>query len=175
MRVEKTQLVGDIGTLLDRAEFVFLVTYKGLTVKAFSLLRARLAERGGVECRVLKNRLIRKAAEQCGLTALAKLELRGDTALVVGQGDASLVAKILAAFAKEHNQVKPKAGVLDGRALTGGEILELASLPSREVLRAQLLGVLQAPSRNLVNVLYGKASQVVNLLHNYERKLAGAA
>jgi large subunit ribosomal protein L10 len=174
MRAEKTQLVKDIGTTLENAEFVFLVSYKGLTVKAFSALRNRLAEHA-TECRVLKNRLILKAAEQRGMTALAGLSLSGDTALIAGRGDASVVAKAIAAFAREHSQVAAKAGVMEGQALTSADVLSIAELPPREVLQAQLLGVLQAPARNLVNVLYGKASQVVNLLHNYEQKLAGAA
>jgi len=174
MRSEKIQLVKDIGALLDRAEYVFLITYQGLNVHAFAQLRTRLAERGA-ECRVLKNRLIRKAAEQRGIKALAGLELRGDTALIAGRGDPTVVAKALAAFGKESEFVRPKAGLLEGRALVPAEVRNLADLPSREVLRAQLLGLLQAPTRNLVGVLYGKVSQVVNLLHNYERKLAGTA
>jgi large subunit ribosomal protein L10 len=174
MRVEKIQLVKEIGATLDQADFVFLVTYKGLTVKAFSQLRTRLADHA-VECRVLKNRLIRKAAEQRSLTALANLDLHGDTAMITGCGDASVVAKAIVAFAKDNIQVTAKAGVMEGQALSATDLQAIAELPPREVLQAMLLGVLQAPSRNLVNVLYGKASQVVNLLHNYERKLAGAA
>jgi len=174
MRAEKTQLVADIGATLENADFVFLVSYKGLTVKAFSALRGRLAEQAA-ECRVLKNTLIRKAAEQRGMAALANLKLSGDTALIAGRGDASAVAKAIAAFTREHAQVAAKAGVMEGQALSAAEVLSIADLPSREILQAQLLGLLQAPARNLVNVLYGKASQVVSLLHNYERKLAGAA
>lgn len=175
MRAEKIQLLNEIGELLGGAEFVFLVTYKGLSVKNFSRLRASLAAHP-VTCRVLKNRLILKAAAERGIPGLSELkELHGDTAVIAGRGDICAVAKAVAVFAKEFTQVAAKAGVMGGRLLTAAEIRDLAGLPPRPILQAQLLGLLQAPARNLVNVLYGKASQLVNLLHNYERKLAGAA
>lgn len=170
MRAEKVQLVNDIGATMEGADFLFLITYKGLNVSEFSDLRNRLAEQKA-DCCVLKNRLIRKAAEISGLNDIAKMELKGDTALVSGKGDPGIVAKVISSFGKEVDAVSPKSGYLDGALLSSADVMEIANLPSREILLSQLVGVIQAPTRDFVTVLNAKATEIMNLLNAYKNKL----
>lgn len=170
MRVEKTQLVSDIGKTMKESDFLFLISYKGLNVARFSELRNILVEKNA-DCCVLKNRLIRKAAELNDFDDIAKMELTGDTALVSGKGDPGEVAKAIAVFGKEADAVAPKSGYLNGAVLTANDVKMIADLPSREVLFSQLIGVIQAPARNLVTVLNAKASEIVNVLNAYKNKL----
>ena len=172
MRAEKVQLVNDIGAIMKESDFLFLITYKGLNVSEFSELRNRLAEQNA-DCCVLKNRLIRKAAEISGFDDIAKIELKGDTALVSGKGDPGVVAKVISTFGKEYESVAPKNGYLDGSVLSSDDVMAIAELPSREVLLSQLVGVVQAPARNFVSVLNTKATEIMNLLNAYKNKLEG--
>jgi len=167
MRTEKLQLVKDIGAILKESDFVFLISYKGLKVSQFSDLRNKLAKQNA-SCHVLKNRLIRKAAENEGLNEVAAMELSGDTAVVSGSGDISAVAKVISNFGKEFDVVSPKYGYMDGAVLSDGDVKAIADLPSREILLSQLLGVLQAPSRNLVGILHTKSTELLNLLNAYK-------
>lgn len=167
MRVEKVQLLEDIGVILKESDFVFLITYKGLNVENFSELRKNLAEQN-TDCHVLKNRLILMAAKKAGFDELSKIKLTGDTALISGKGDAGAIAKIIATFGNKHKVVTPKNGYMNGSVLSEGDVKQLAALPSREILLSQLLGVLEAPSRNLVGVLHTKATEILNILNAYK-------
>jgi len=169
MRAEKKQLVADIATLLTSSDHVFLVSYKGLKVAEFSDFRQGLAK-VGAECHVVSNRLLRKAAAAHDLSVLAEAELAGDSAMISGGDDAVAVARAVRDFAKGHEPVSLKLGALEGRLLRPTEVEELAALPSREILLAQLLGVLQAPARNLAGVLYAKTASVVYALQAYMDK-----
>ena len=169
MRIEKVQLLEEIEKLITESDFVFLISYKGLNVANFSELRGNLAD-AKASCYVLKNRLIKKAVEQAGFEEFAKIDFTGDTALVSGHGDPGIIAKVIANFAKKCEEVKPKSGYLDGVVLSADDVKEIASLPTREVLLSQLLGVLQAPSRNLVTVLHTKTSEILNVLNAYKNK-----
>jgi large subunit ribosomal protein L10 len=169
MRAEKKQLVQDIGQLLQSSAHLFLVTYKGITVEQFSDLRTKLAAQGA-ECHVVPNRLFKRAAEEAGLESLTAVPLAGDTAVVTGGEDAVAVAKTLRDLVKGIDAVTLKAGALDGKRLEPNEIVDLAALPGREILLAQLLGVLQAPARNLVSVLSQKTASIVYVLQAYADK-----
>ena len=87
MRPEKIQLADDIAKLIVGAQYVYFVSYKGLKNKELNQFRDKLFEAGAV-CHILKNRMVRKVAELNGLEALANAKITGDTAVVVGQGDA---------------------------------------------------------------------------------------
>jgi large subunit ribosomal protein L10 len=170
MRSEKTILVEYIGGLIENSAFLYFVNYKGLTVEAFSDFRGKLAT-NGAKCHVLKNRLISKAAEQVKADALASYKMVGDTAVIFGQGDPGAVAKVIAEFAKVSEPVVVKGGFLDNVMLSENDVKIIADLPPREVLLAQLLGVLEGPKRNLVTVLNNSVAQIVNVLNNYQSKL----
>ena len=169
MRAEKKTMVEEIGKALQDSKYIIFVSYKGMTVEDFSDIRAVLANNAS-QCRVFKNRLIKKAAEIYGISGLSELVLKEDTAVISGSGDVGLVAKCLSDFAKGNPKIAPKFGFLDGSVISASDVVEISMLPSKDVLRSQLLGVLQAPSRNLASVLYVKLSQVVNVLNNYKEE-----
>ena len=170
MRNEKTYLVRSIGQMISEADYCYFVSYIGLQVKDFSELRNQLAAQQA-ECHVLKNSLIRKAAAELNIEGLDAVDLKGGTAMVFGKGDCSAVAKTLQEFGKKIDKVQAKGGYLDGAILRSEEVTALAELPARPVLQAMLLGVLQAPARNLVTVLNAKASSIVNVINAYKDKV----
>ncbi|MCF7854435.1 MAG: 50S ribosomal protein L10 [Candidatus Pacebacteria bacterium] len=166
MRPEKAQLVEDIGKLVEPTSHLFLINYKGLKVAEFNELRAGLADIGA-ECHVVPNRLLKIALAETEFAALSDGGITGDNAIVVGGDDPVAVAKLLRTFAKEHNPLSVKQGGLNGKVLQENDVSDLAELPSREVLLAQLLGVLQAPSRNVVGVLNQKVASICYVLQAY--------
>ena len=173
MRIEKQYRVASIVDAVKNSDYVYFVSYAGLTVKTFSDLRNQLAAAGAF-CQVQKNTLIKKAAEQLGLEGVEAIDLTASTAMVFGKGDCSAVAKLLVEFGKKQEEVKAKGGYMDGAVLSAAEVGALADLPAKPVLQAMLLGVLQAPARNLVTVLNAKVSSIVNVVNAYKDKLENA-
>ncbi|MCQ2379887.1 MAG: 50S ribosomal protein L10 [Victivallaceae bacterium] len=169
MRSEQTFLVRTIGQLISGSDYCYFVSYSGISVKDFSEFRNRLAKEGAV-CHVLKNSLICKAAAELGIAGIETAGLKGGTAMVCGKGDCGVVAKIVKEFGKEVDKVKAKGGYLDGEVLAASDVENLAGLPSKQVLQAMLLGVLQGPARGLVTVLNAKASSIVNVVNAYKEK-----
>ena len=100
--------------------------------------------------------------------------MAGDNAMVCG-GDIVAVAKIVKEYAKSHDKAPVRLGVIDGHLITADQVGELADLPPREVLLAQLLGVLQAPASNLVRVLNAKLASVVYVLSAHLKNKEQAA
>ncbi len=170
MRSEKLQLVNEIGQVLTESEYVYFVSYQGIPVKHITTFRDELAKQNA-NCTVHKNRLIRKAAELNEISGIAELDLSGDTAVISGTGDAGAVAKVIKNFNKDFEQVSAKAGYIDGGVLNTADVEAIAALPSKEILQAQLLGVLQAPARNFVSVLNNAVAGVVNVINNYKEKI----
>ena len=173
MRSEKKYLVELIVNSVKNSDFVYFVSFAGITVKSFSDLRNQLAAQGAA-CKVVKNTLVKKAAEQLELSGVEAIDLTASTAMVFGKGDCSAVAKLLAEFGKKQEQVKAKGGYMDGAVLSSADVGSLAELPAKPVLQAMLLGVLQAPARNLVTVLNAKAASIVNVVNAYKDKLENA-
>ncbi len=174
MRAEKEQLLKHLQGLLTASSGAFLMAYKGMKVIDFSALRKGLAA-SEAECHVVPNRLLKRAATGCGFSELADLKVAGETLLVSGGADPVKVAKVLADFGKDRKTLQFKAGLLSGKLLSVADTKALAELPSREVLLAQLLGLLQAPSRQLVTVLNAKVASVVYVLNAYVGKKEQAA
>ena len=174
MRQEKIQLGNDIAAMLTSSEFVYFVSYKGLSTAEMNNFRDKLYA-AGANCHVLKNRVVRKVAELNGLEALANTKITGDTAVVVGNGDASAVAKVITEFTASTKEVlAPKCGYFEGAMLSAAEIKAIADLPSKDALRAQLLGLLNAVPTGLVRVLSAKAGSIINVINAYKNKLEEA-
>ena len=164
MKEEKSMMIDHLLRKVNASPFLFVVDYAGLTVDKFEELRKRL--RGaGAELHVCKNTLVRKAAERAKFPAELSAALSGQTALVTGQKDVCAAARVMKTFAAEFEKPKMKAGVLDGNYLSAAGIKVLADLPSREVLLAQLLGVLQAPASKLVRLLNEPAAALARVLN----------
>jgi large subunit ribosomal protein L10 len=150
-RTEKDRIVAELSEKLQGAKALYYTDFTGLNVKRMTELRRRF-RKAGVEYVVIKNTLALRAVNGSGLVAD---RLTGPTGVVIG-ADPVAAAKVLSDFAKEHEQ-KPevKGGLLDGRRLDIGQVKQLASLPSREQMLAQLAGGLQAPLAGFVGALNG--------------------
>ncbi|MFC5453856.1 50S ribosomal protein L10 [Prosthecobacter fluviatilis] len=158
MKELKTLLIDDLLKRVNASPFLFVVDYTGLKVDKFAELRKRLSAVGS-EIHVYKNNLVKKAAEKAGYPGDLGNHLTGQSAFVTGAKDVFGAAKILKNFQAEFEKPVMKVGVLDGNLLDTAAIKVLADLPSREVLLAQLLGVLQAPASALARVLKAKADK----------------
>jgi len=162
MRPEKITIVADLQAKLNASPFVLVTDYTGLQVDQFSILRNRLADTGA-ECRVVKNTFLRRAMTDAGLPDISA-DLKGQTAIVVGEKDVAAAAKVLKTFVSEFKKLEIKLGVVDRVVVSADQINAIADLPSREVLLAQLLGVLQAPASTLVRLLNEPASSLARVL-----------
>jgi len=147
VREEKQQLVDEIAEQLNRSKAVVITDYRGLNVAESTELRKQLRE-AGVEYRVLKNTLTRRAAVKAEVGELDTY-LTGPTAIAFGYDDVVAPAKVLYDFARKHKALELKGGLVEGRVVGPKEVESLASLPSREGLLSMLLSVMQAPVRNL--------------------------
>jgi len=161
MRPEKAIVVQDIQSKLNASSFLFVTDYTGLNVIEFSELRNRL-DGAGARCHVVKNTFLRRAGKDAGLPELG--ELKGQTAIVVGDKDVAAAAKILKNFTAEFKRPTVRVGVIDRAVVTPEQIQSIAELPSREVLLAKLLGTLQAPASSLVRLLNEPASALARVL-----------
>lgn len=167
---EKAQVVAEIKEKLQSSSGVVLADYRGLTVSQVTQLRSQLRE-AGVEYRVLKNTMVRRAAHEVGIEGLDSF-LEGPTAVAFSV-DPVAPAKVLADFAKTTKNFAIKAGVVEGKVVDQAGIIALASLPSREVLLAQVLRGMQAPLTGMANVLQGPIRKMGYALEEV-RKLKAA-
>ena len=163
MKAAKSLLIDDLLTRVNASPFLFVVDYTGLTVVKFAELRKRLLG-VGAEVHVVKNTLVKKAAERAGYPDELGDVLVGQTAVVTGTQDVCAAAKVMKTFGDEFAKPAMKAGIMDGKLLDSDALKALASLPSREVLRGQLLGVLSAPASTLVRLLNEPASSLARVL-----------
>ena len=154
---QKKQVVDEIAEKLQASNSIVVVDYRGLNVAEVTELRKQLRE-AGIEFKVYKNTLTRRAVEKLELTDLID-SLVGPNAIAFGGEDVVAPAKILNNFAKEHEALEIKAGVIEGNVASVEEIKALAELPSREGLLSMLLSVLQAPVRNLALATKAVADQ----------------
>ena len=162
MRPEKTTIVEDISARLNHSPFLIVAEYAGMNVVQFSELRLRLAG-AGAQCKVVKNTFLRKAAAAAGYPDFGA-ELKGQTAIVTGESDVCAAAKILKSFSAEFQKPAVRVGVLDNAIISKEQIQALADLPAKEVLQAQLLGVLKSPLQKLVTLLNEPAASLARLL-----------
>jgi large subunit ribosomal protein L10 len=173
MRAEKASIVSDIAEKLNRSPFVLVADYQRMNVNHFADLRNRLAA-NGAEVHVVKNSFLRRAISKSGLPDLAD-QLKGQTAVVTGDKDAAPIAKILKSFAAEFKLAALKIGIIDKSVLSTEQVEALAELPPREVLLAQLLGVLLSPATKLVRLLNEPGSALARLLNAKMEKEATPA
>ena len=154
---QKKQLVEEITEKFKSSASTVIVDYRGLNVAQVTELRKQLRE-AGIEFKVYKNSLTRRAAEAAGLEGLNDV-LVGPNAVAFSTEDVIAPAKILNNFAKENEALEIKAGVIEGNVATVEEVKALAELPSREGLLSMLLSVLQAPIRNFALAAKAVADQ----------------
>ena len=154
----KEAKVAEIKEKLEKAQGVVLAEYQGLSVEEDTMLRKSLRE-AGVEYKVYKNTLVRKAAKEVGIEQFNDELLVGTNAIAFGYEDATAPARVLNNFAKDHKKLELKAGIVDGIVYDKAGVEKLATIPSKEVLIAKLLGSFKAPLSNfayLINAIKDK-------------------
>ena len=162
MRAEKQIITDEYKVRLNSSPFFIVVDYKGLKVLAITELRKRLAK-AGAEMHVVKNNIFRIAAKEAGVGEMNG-SLTGQVAVITGKKDISTTAKVVKTFASEFEKPKIKFGYLDNKRMEGADLMALADLPSLEVLRAKLLGLMNTPATQLVRLLKTPATQLAQVL-----------
>lgn len=162
MRAEKQFITSEYKARLNSSPYFIVVDYTGLKVGPMTELRKRLAK-AGAELHVVKNSIFRIAAKEAGVAELNG-GLTGQVAVVTGQKDVSAAAKVVKTFAAEFDKPKLKFGYLNSKRLEANDLKTLADLPSMEVLRAKLLGLLNTPGTRLVQLMNTPASMLARVL-----------
>jgi len=171
LRQDKEQIVKELADRLKSSQNLLVADYRGLTMPEIDELRTKLLE-SGARFSVVKNTLTRRAAEEAGVKELLDL-IDGPTAIafIDAEGDPAAAAKILNDTARAHDVLVIRGGLLDGDTVTDVEVKRLATLPSADVVRAQLagavagplttvVGLFTAPLRDLVNVVDARITQL---------------
>jgi large subunit ribosomal protein L10 len=162
MRAEKKLLTSEYVARLNASPFFIVVGYQGLKVAHLSELRKRLTQ-AGAEIHVVKNTVFTVAAKEAGIGELNGA-LTGQLAVVTGKKDISAAAKALKNFAAEFDKLKLKFGYLNNQRLEVASIIALADLPSIDVLRGKLLGLLNAPATKLVTLINTPATMLAQVI-----------
>ena len=172
-RVAKSEVIVGLKDRLSKSPAIYVTDFTGLTVKRMTDLRRKL--RGvGVGYEVVKNTLAARAFAEVQISGLDDV-LNGATGLVFAGEDPVVAAKILDDFNREFQQHKVKAGLFDGKRISAEEVKRLATLPSREVLLAQLGGAFQAPMAGFLGAMNGLLYQWVGALEALRVQRGNAA
>jgi len=170
----KQVLVEEIKQKISGSSYVFIAQFTGMNVLQVNELRKRL-DAAQADYRVVKNSLLARAAKDAGLVVDGNMT--GQTAIIYGrkkdakaQTDPVAAAKALRGYMKEFEKPTYKQGFMDGKVVTADELSSLADLPSREVLLAKLLGLLNTPAQQLLYVLNAHPSEFLAVLKAYEDK-----
>ncbi len=169
-RAQKQTEVANLTDKFNKSVALFVADYKGMNVEQVTTVRKELASHKQVEMKVVKNTLALRALETQPYSSALADSLVGTNAIIFAYGDPSAPAKSLVKFADEFEHMKIKVGVLKGQKMNEGQIKALASLPSREVLIAKLMGSMNAPAQNLVGVMAAVPRSVLNALVAIQKK-----
>ena len=164
----KEQLVATYSDWLTKSQALILTEYTGLSMKQMDDLRAKVREAGG-EFHIVKNTLGKVAFEARGMPQADKL-LQGSTAVAFAFQDAAAMAKAMSDFGRTSEFVKVKGGFLGTQFMSAEDVKALAELPPLPVMRAQLLGILNAPASKLVRTLAEPARQMAAVLKAYAER-----
>lgn len=166
----KKQIVESIKAKITESKSVVLVDYKGLTVAQDTELRTAF-RKAGVEYKVLKNTLVRKAFNELGVNDFDS-DLNGPTAVAFGSDEVTPAKTAMAEIKKLEDKIKVKSGYVDGKRVDVAEVKALANMPSKEELVAKMLGSMQAPISNFAGVLSSIMRSVVIALNAVAEKKA---
>ncbi len=161
-REDKAAVIDQVAEEIGAADAIFAVDYRGITVAQIKELRTKLGDQN-TTLQVTKNSLAELAADKAGAADLKQM-LTGPTALAFVKGDAAAAAKVLSDTARQLRMLESKGGYMDGAFLTPAQVGAIATLPSREVLYGQLVGVVAAPISGVVRglnaLIQGLATQL---------------
>lgn len=169
-REKKEDLVATYVERLVDCDGIIVTEYRRMTVAQVQQLRAKIREADG-SFLIVKNTLARRALAEAGWPSIDEM-LTGPIGIGFCAKNVPGVAKAVTDFAKSNETVIVKGGLMGQTVINEAEVKQLASLPSLEVLRAQLLGVINAPASQLVGVIAGGVRQLVNVVNAYAEKEA---
>jgi len=172
-RARKVEYGSGLKAQFDAADAIYITDFRGITVMDLTKLRFEL-KKAGATYKVVKNRIALRAFDQQLSDQLTK-DFDQMTAVAIVEGDISAAAKALTSFAKTNNKLKIRGGILEGRTISANEVKALASLPSRQQLLGQLVGVWNMVPTNFVRVLNAVPAGWVNVLDAVRRKKEGGA
>ena len=161
-RPEKVAEVQAIAERIGTAQSMVLADFSGLTVAQMTVFRRTCREKS-VECRVVKNRLARIAADNSGLEGM-KDHLVGPTAILFGAESQVDPARIVVEFAKDNEAMEIKGGFVDGEFLDTAQVVALSKIPSREELLAKMMGSINSPARGLACTVNGVAAALARVI-----------
>jgi len=172
-QTQKTAEIGEIRNRFDRMVSAVFVDFKGLDVAAVTKLRGEF-RKSGVEYKVVKNTLIRHAIKDKAYAGQLGASLAGMTGVAWSYEDPSAAAKVVTEFKKTNEKLQIKAGLIEGQVLDTQQVeSQLATMPGKNELRAQLLATLQAPAQTLLRLLNTPGQQLAVVLDAKRRKDAG--
>jgi len=163
-RKQKEQIVKDLTETLSRTKSVVFADFQGLKMPEIEELRSKCIEEG-IGYTVAKKTLLNLALEKAGIKDIDTKSIEGSIATVFGLEDEVAPAKILAQFAKSHEALEIKGGILEGALVPIEEVVKLSKLPSKAELYAKVVGSINAPVSGFVNVLAGNIRGLVYALN----------
>lgn len=169
-RSEKTQVVSDFSKKMEGFQAAILTHYRGLNVEQMNTLRRRLREEK-ISYHVVKNTLMRLAAKGTDLEKITDY-FEGPTAIAISHDDPVSLAKIITEFVKTQPRLEIKVGLIQGRVIPPEEIKAIATMPSRDILMAQILGGIQGPAQEVAGVILSGLQQVLGVLNAHVDQLA---
>ena len=171
-RQKKAQIIDRLQEAFSKCSVGILTNYRGLSTPEVTILRRRLRE-SGVEYKVVKNTLARFAAQRAGRDDLVS-SFEGPVAIAFGYGDITEPAKILADYIRTSKaSLSIEGGFLSDRLLTGGDVMTLSALPSRELLLARVVGRMQSPISALAGCLVTPVRRIMGVLQARIQQLEG--
>jgi large subunit ribosomal protein L10 len=169
---EKIAEVADLRGKIEKATILISTEYRGLTVKEMQTLR-RAFRAAGMEVRVVKNTLFRRAAKEAGHPDSADI-VEGPTALAISYGDVIEAAKAVTDYAKTAPATfKLRRGYLEGMVITDVQLRDLTKIPPKPVLLAELVGALESPLSNLVALIESPLQELHGLIESLLNELPG--
>ena len=172
-RQKKEQVLAQYQEWVDKSQAIVLVEYTGIKMAGLDTIRAKLRETGG-EFHIIKNTFARKIFEANGMTVPAGY-LKKSTAVAFAFTDAAATTKALTDATVKMEAIKLKGGFLGKQALSAAQVKALAELPPLPVVRAQLLGTLQAPASKLVRTIAEPARSLASVFRAYSDQAQAAA
>jgi large subunit ribosomal protein L10 len=170
LRPDKELAVGELKQRFDRMTSAVFVDFTGMTVAEVTKLRNTFRAKG-VEYRVVKNTLVKRALGDLPFVKTLATSLRGPTAVAWSYEEPSAAARVLKDYVKENEKCKIKAGLLEGQVLAAKAVeTQLATLPSKDEARGMLLATMLAPAQQFVMVINAPASNFVRLLNAKKEK-----
>ncbi len=172
-RTEKEQTISNLQKQIDRYRGAVLTNFRGLKVEQISQIRQRLRDEK-VSFHVVKNTLMKRAAKGTDLEKISSY-FQGPTAMAISYGNPVSLIKIILDFVKTQPALEIKVGLIEGAVVAPGEMKNLASLPSREVLFAQILGGIERPAAQIGGAIQSLFQQVLGVLKARADQLESSA